>query len=261
MLAQGPRARSRARWRSPTCPAPAAGRRGARSAAGSASRGPAPLRPRRCASSVDFPDPLRPTSAIRSPGAIDSSAPSSSGAPPSVTAMSLSCRRGGGMGRLSSASRRADRRLSGAKGKGSAGRSRVRRTRKSRTAPIWSSLRSAGAWPTPANSTNLALGPRCVISSATLARKHVGARAAQNERRAGDGVLERPEIDVGRPCRLVRVADVRIVVVAKAAAGLRARRWSVILRHCASVSAPKGRCSRARPPPSPRASRRSHRRR
>ena len=42
-------------------------------------------------SSVDFPEPLRPTSAMRSPGEIVSSAPSSKGAPPSVRRMSRSC--------------------------------------------------------------------------------------------------------------------------------------------------------------------------
>ena len=45
--------------------------------------------------SVDFPDPFRPTRAIRSAGEIDSSAFSNSGAPPSVSPMSRSCKRGG----------------------------------------------------------------------------------------------------------------------------------------------------------------------
>jgi hypothetical protein len=49
--------------------------------------------------SVDLPEPLRPTSASRSPGWTTRSSPSKSGAPPKVSAMSESCRSGaGGMG-------------------------------------------------------------------------------------------------------------------------------------------------------------------
>ena len=46
-------------------------------------------------SSVDLPDPLRPTSAMRSLGATASSAPSSRGWPPSVRRTSRNCRTGG----------------------------------------------------------------------------------------------------------------------------------------------------------------------
>src|SRR5262245_39843769 len=48
-------------------------------------------------SSVDLPEPLRPTRHTRSPAETDSSTPSSSGWPPKVSAISLSWRGGGGM--------------------------------------------------------------------------------------------------------------------------------------------------------------------
>src|SRR5262245_32665710 len=50
-------------------------------------------------SSVDLPEPLRPTRHTRSPADTDSSAPSSSGVPPKVRAMSESWTRGGAIGR------------------------------------------------------------------------------------------------------------------------------------------------------------------
>ena len=52
-------------------------------------------------SSVDLPEPLRPTRHSRSDGPIDSSAPSSRGVPPKVRRMSLRKRSGGAMARLS----------------------------------------------------------------------------------------------------------------------------------------------------------------
>ena len=90
-------------------------------------------------SSVDLPDPLRPTSAIRSPGAIESSALSSSGAPPSVRAMFRRCRRGAAWGFSSEAARDSG---SGTKGKAERDlQARLLRrarqaSRKSRTTPI-----------------------------------------------------------------------------------------------------------------------------
>ena len=45
--------------------------------------------------SVDFPDPFRPTSAIRSPSCTDSDAPTKSGSPPKVRLRSASVRIGG----------------------------------------------------------------------------------------------------------------------------------------------------------------------
>ena len=53
------------------------------------------IRPAAIFSSVDLPEPLRPTRHTRSPGATASSAPSSSGVPPKVRWMSLSWTRGG----------------------------------------------------------------------------------------------------------------------------------------------------------------------
>src|SRR6185312_5694905 len=53
------------------------------------------IRPAAMRSSVDLPDPLRPTRHTCSPAATASSVPSSSGVPPKVSAMSLSWRSGG----------------------------------------------------------------------------------------------------------------------------------------------------------------------
>ena len=50
---------------------------------------------RRSSSSVDLPEPLRPTRAMRSPDETESSAPSSSGVPPKVSTMPSSVRSGG----------------------------------------------------------------------------------------------------------------------------------------------------------------------
>src|SRR5262249_43174384 len=52
------------------------------------------IRPATIRSSVDLPDPLRPTSATRSLAETLSSTPSSSGVPPKVSPMSLSWMRG-----------------------------------------------------------------------------------------------------------------------------------------------------------------------
>ena len=94
------RARSRHRpawWRSRRGPAPAADSGRPRPAARSARRCPARPGPPRSCSSVDLPEPLRPTRHTRSPAETDSSTPSSSGVPPKVSAMSVSWMRGGGI--------------------------------------------------------------------------------------------------------------------------------------------------------------------
>src|SRR5665213_4527029 len=52
-------------------------------------------RPAAIFSSVDFPEPLRPIKATRSPADTDSSTPDNSGVPPKVSAMSFSWIRGG----------------------------------------------------------------------------------------------------------------------------------------------------------------------
>src|SRR6516225_7379271 len=56
----------------------------------SASMMPAAMRSR-----LDLPEPLRPTKHTRSPAETASSAPCSNGVPPKVSAILLSCRRGG----------------------------------------------------------------------------------------------------------------------------------------------------------------------
>ena len=71
-------------WRGRRGPAPAAG--SAPTAPGCMKRSPrsGSIRPAAILSSVDLPEPLRPTRHTRSPGATASSAPSSSGVPPKV---------------------------------------------------------------------------------------------------------------------------------------------------------------------------------
>src|SRR5215467_1211778 len=56
---------------------------------------PASMMPAAMRSRLDLPEPLRPTKHTRSPAETASSAPCSNGVPPKVSAILLSCRRGG----------------------------------------------------------------------------------------------------------------------------------------------------------------------
>ena len=90
------RPRHRPAWsRSRRNPAPAADSGRWRRAARSGCRCRARPAPAAIFSSVDLPEPLRPTRQTRSPAETDSSTPVSSGVPPKVSAMSLSWISGG----------------------------------------------------------------------------------------------------------------------------------------------------------------------